>query len=413
MSAKWKLICAVLVVLLLGGILMSVLLFGGDKLYATGDWLQMSGNKNGPRYVVDADGKPFRLFGIARCQYHEDFEKEIMDKTYGRETDAYDFAVYYKNLGMNCIRYSIYYHRHNRPGENLIEECGGFNEAGINKYINDYVNPDLQKIMDAGMYVILDMHEYPHPTDKDDPNPAEILKIAHDEYIPLWIELAKRYKDEPRIAILELWNEPYAADQESLKLDDEGKIASGAYKGYDWNSGVVQFFIDCVAAVRKYDTRHIILVSDWNAGWGSGWAKSWKNKNAEPKRQKNLYVDGNRNIIFSVHANNYHINFDGAWYDNYWYDLANKNNIGLHFGEVELEGGDMDAGAMSTFIKMLEDRQAKQGNWLKPIKPCNFSAVLWRPHLDDETDGDDYASIWSDFAKVYANPVPFTPNLYS
>jgi len=374
-------------------LLAALMVFGSVSVGASGAqdddrWLKMSANKTGARYIVDSGNRPFRLFGMARCQYHTAWESNIIAGGAG------GLAAYYKELGCNSIRLSFYFNREEDPGRNLVEECGGFNEAGISRYIDLYIEPDLRAIIDAGMYVVLDLHEYPVPDDRNAPDPADLLRQAREQYIPVWAELAKRYSDEPMVAMYELWNEPYAADQGSLHINSKGYIASGKYKGYDWNKGVCLFFIACVNEIRKYDTRHILLVSDFNAGWGTGWGTSW---NGSPRAYKNrsLLDPCYRNILFSAHAAERQLHGDYARHRDHWANICDYYNIGVQFGEVELEDELASVQSISNFVTMLSQKEHTH----------HYSAMLWRPHLSmGGTNGDDYASVWSDFAKAYTSP---------
>ena len=362
--------------------------FGAAAAGEDDRWLKMSANKAGARYIVDSDGKPFHLFGMARCQYHTGLESDIIDG------GAYGLASYYKNLGCNSIRLSFYFNREEEPGKNLVEECGGFNEAGINRFIDLYVEPDLRAIIDAGMYVVLDLHEYPVPNDKDDPDPADLLRQVREQYIPVWAELAKCYHDEPMIAMFELWNEPYAADAGTLHVTSKGYIGSGKYKGYDWNREVCKFFIDCVDEIRKYDTRHILLISDFDAGWGTRWGLSW-NGAACAYKNKSLLDPEYNNILFSAHAAERQLREVYSKHRDHWVNTCDYYNIGMQFGEVELEDELASVESITNLVTMLSENEATH----------HFPVMLWRPHLSaGGTNGDDYASVWSGFAKAYTAP---------
>ncbi len=338
------------------------------------NWLQLSGNTAGARTVVDAEGQPFRLFGMARSQYCEPVDETPM---YG---DIRALCAHFKALGCNSMRLAIGVNTMAYPKADFVEECGGYNEDGINRFIDKYVAPDVQGIIDSGMYVVLDLHEYPKGEPVTDPDPAKLLQYAREHYIPIWRELAKRYKDEPMVAMYELWNEPYAADQGTLKLTGSGRISEGTYRGYDWNGGVRDFYLDCIREIRKIDEKHMLLVSDWNAGWGSAWAGTWGNYQVELDRQ----------ILFSAHAAKDHLlNFS---MENYWANTAEKNNICIQFGEVETEEWMATEQSMMDFVTMLERRRESH----------HYGAFLWRPH-NTYNNRFDYAEIWSDFARGYAS----------
>lgn len=333
------------------------------------NWLSISSNTSGARYIVDSADQPFHLFGMARCQSCRSTE----NPDYGGVSGV---AQHFKELGCNSIRLALSFNTF--EANDLIVQSGGYNETGIQNYITKYVDPEVQAIINKGMYIVLDLHEYP----QSDPNPANNIQYARDHFIPVWTELAKRYKDEPMIAMYELWNEPYPADQGSLDLGSDGKVASGPYQGYDWAAAVRKFYIDCAEEVRQYDTQHILLLSDFNSGWGTGWGVTWDGKEyaADP-----VY----KNIMYSVHADAGQLETDFSYYNSYWANLATNNNIALSFGEVELEGAFMNITAMQNFVDMLNSRRSTH----------HYSAMLWRPH----DDVSNYVSVWSDFAKGYSS----------
>ena len=342
-------------------------------------WLRLSENTAGPRYIVDAAGKPFKLFGMARCQSCAPLDE---DPIYLMVDGV---ASHFKEIGCNSMRLAIDVVNQSFPHGDFIEDCGGYNEEGIQKFITQYVDPDVQAIIGQGMYVILDLHLYPKG-EPEDPDPANLVKQAREKYIPIWRELAKRYKDEPMVAMYELWNEPYAADQGTLKLTDSGRIREGKYRGYDWKSDVRQFFIDCAAAIREIDQRHMLLVSDWNAGWGCAWQSMWGEDAyaADPTY---------RNLLFSVHAGHQQLSDEALFgsgfnMDGYWAELAERNNIALHFGEVEAEEK-ADSDCLGSFAEMLGRRADTH----------RYSAMLWRPRGDERNRVD----LWGDFAAAYAS----------
>jgi len=341
-------------------------------------WLTLSKNTSGPRYITDSEGKPFHLFAMARCQYHAGFEEQ----RYGNLSAE---AAHFKALGCNCMRLACCFTREEDRVHNLIEQCGGFTPEGIDTYIDKYVEPDLRTIINAGLYVILDLHEYPPFDSPDDPNPAVIADYGQSHYILIWERLAKRYAEEPMIAMFELWNEPHAADQHLLSLTDDGHIQGGQYHNFDLNTPLRKWFIDCAETIRKYDRKHILLASDWNAGWGPGWAVTWMGHHRE--------IDPEcRNTFFSAHANAVHLGPRMEFFDDWYASICNEHNVGIHFGEIEMEGDYMTPEVMRGYVNMLKERADTH----------HYSVALWRPHLDERTNGDDYAGIWSGFALDYA-----------
>jgi len=344
----------------------------------TDNWLSMSPNTTGVRYLVDSAGNPFNMFAMARSQYCAPFdENPHFDGVEG-------LCEYYKSLGCNTIRLAVTFNTIANKNYDLVQECGGYNEDGYRRFVDRYVDPEVRAIINSGMYVILDLHEYPVFDDPEDPDPQKLIDFARSVYIPLWGVLAKKYADEPMIAMYELWNEPYAADEGSLGLNSSGRISDGKYRGYDWNEQVRQFYIDCAAEVRKYDKKHVMLISDYNAGWGRGWGLTWaKDPYAADPVQKN--------IIFSVHCNSTQFMEQKTTYEKYWPEQCDRYNIGFHFGEVENER-EVDSNNMNHFIDIME----------KLTGAYHFSIAMWRPHPGTERNRVD---LWTDFAKKYSTPV--------
>ena len=59
---------------------------------------------------------------------------------------------------------------------------------------------------------------------------------------------------------------------------------------------------------------------------------------------------------------------------------------------MELEDELASVQSITNFVTMLSQYENTH----------HYSAMLWRPHLSaGGTNGDDYASVWSDFAKAY------------
>lgn len=337
-------------------------------------WLSLSVNTSGPRYIVDADGRPFHLFGMARCQYHQ---YDCEDPVYG---GIEGLCTHFKKVGCNAVRLSVDTKRKIRPDEDLLDLCGGNTPQGIRRFIETYVDPDVKGILRCGMYVILDLHLYPPNETEASPDPARIVSYAREHYIPIWRELAQYYRDEPMIAMYELWNEPYAADQGTIPLGDDGFIRGGRYHDYNWNFAVRDFFLDCVNEIRKIDKRHMLLVSDYNAGWGCGLAVTWLGHAKEIDAQQ-------RNTLFSIHAAADHLGPRIDFFDDWWAALCNEQNIALQFGEIETEGELMTESAMKNFMDMFHKRAHTH----------HYSGFLWRPHNDEE----NYTELWADFARGY------------
>ena len=325
-------------------------------------WLSLSKNTTGARYFVNSKGEPVRLFGTARAQSHASTENTMYSE--GSVADLDSLFGYYSGYGCNFTRLAI----------NSSAITGGEKRTSeeIQEFITKYVDPDVQAIIRNGMYVMLDVHMYA-PTENT--TLEACMKHAYDFFQPLAVELAKRYKDEPMVAVIELWNEPVAADNQNLPFEGAG-----------WLEQLREYFINTVAEIRKYDTRHVLLVSDHNAGWGGALPEMW---NGYYDKVDPVY----NNTCFSVHAS--HTQLESDWYFNAWESWTTSNNICLLFGEVETEPGISSEKGMQNFFKMLDESVDKN---------IHYSTAIWRPHGYT----GEYQHLWTTngWAKNYATPQP-------
>lgn len=303
-------------------------------------WLQARG-----RHIVDSQGKPFRLIGMARCQYHAPYERKIFGPV------AEQFR-YFRSKGLNAVRIAF----GNTDEENTKAD---FYAMGFDAYIDKYIEPEVRAAIEAGLYVILDAHHI-----------SGTLEAA-ERRIPLWEAIARRYADEPGVAIYEIWNESY--------LLPTGLSPASA-------PALRELFKKTIRAIRKYDRRHLIMVSDWNAGWGHATETMWAPEQFridEPYRQ----------VVFSKHMAKDHSN--AGFFNSALDAVAERWNIPLVIGEMELEPGLADPESLTAFI-------AEQSR-----KPRNYSVLFWRPHPDEMI----HTAIWSRWAKQAASPVPFAKPL--
>jgi len=323
------------------------------------DWLKLSENTTGPRYFVDESGKPINFFGMARCQSCCATERKL-------HGDAGDVAAYFKNLKCNIIRLAI--HISGNSGENdgmvtdKIEYCGGYNTEGINKFIDEFVDPEVQQIKKQGVYIQLDLHDYPQRAVQGD---EAIVKFATDYYIPIWRELAKRYKDDPQIAVYEIWNEPYPAD-----------VATAVKDSPEWVASIRKFFIDAVKAIREIDQKHVIMVSDYNAGWGKAWEVCWKDYHKD--------LDEYNNTCYSIHIARKQLEKEHPDYADWMVRMADEHNVCLFMGEVETEGEAlMSAQSLDNLLELITKTEATH----------HFPTVLWRPRGDEINRVDQWRDV--------------------
>lgn len=326
-------------------------------------WLSLSKNTTGPRYFVDSKGNPVRLFGQARVQSFASHEDLLCSDVSNKDATL----EFYANYGCNFTRLAIKDPSYMSSGKKPTS-------AEIQEFITKNVDPDVQAIIRNGLYVMLDIHMY---TPTSNTSFEQMKDYAIGYFRPLAVELAKRYKDEPMVAVIELWNEPVAADNQNVPYEKEV-----------WTNFIREYFIDTVNEVRKYDTRHVLMVSDHNAGWGGAHSETWAgwHDKVDP-----VY----RNTCYSIHAGYHEFVKDDSyeWYRKTWFSWAEGYNVCLLFGEIETEPGNNTDHGMENYLKLLSE---------SVDRGAHFSTAIWRPH------GGDYKELWgeSGWAKKYASPAP-------
>jgi len=300
-------------------------------------WLRVEG-----RFIVDAAGQPFRLVGMGRYEP----ESGIDNKTVG---SIDEICLYYKQRGMNAMRLAI-------GGKNdWLPGCDVAAYGGFDGYIEKVVDPEVQACKRNGMYAMLDLHV----------GPADEA-TAYGWFIPFWQAAARHYKDDPWVAVYELWNEPSWKPHE-LKPESAEPLR--------------KWYAACISAIREIDSRHIILVSDWNAGWGSAMEPQWEPVSFDPG-------DPVRQIAFSKHIAKDHCTRE--WLEE-WVDRpARKWNVPVMVGEFELGADLMTPEALETF-----------GAWLREADG-QYSWFSWAV-------GVGFEAQWSPVALAHASLVPGHP----
>ncbi|MBI2299351.1 MAG: cellulase family glycosylhydrolase [Armatimonadetes bacterium] len=321
--------------------MLCVLAPGMGRAAAPDRWLHVQG-----RFLVDAEGQPYRLVGIGRYQP----ESGIDNKRVG---NIDEICAHYKQRGMNAIRLAV-------GGKNdwlpdiEIRRWGGFDG-----YLRQVVDPEVQACKRNGMYVMLDLHVG-----------AADEATAYEWFIPFWQAAARRYRDDPWVAVYELWNEPNLKPHE-LKPESAEPLR--------------KWYAECIRAIRAIDPKHVILVSDWNAGWGSATESQWEPARFDPG-------DPAHQIAFSKHLAKEHCTpeFLDRWVD----QVSKKWNVPLMVGEFELGDDIMDAAALGVFGRWLEASDGKYG-WF-----------TW-------SVGGGFEAQWQPVAERCASPVPGFPPVHA
>ena len=116
------------------------------------------------------------------------------------------------------------------------------------------------------IYVIIDMHGAPGGQTgqniDDSPNdlPELYMDIKNQDLLEkLWVQIAKRYKDEPIVAAYDLLNEPLP----------ENTGAAEKYKHL-----LVPLYERLIKAVREVDKKHMFTIEGYN--WSNNWSEFTK-----------------------------------------------------------------------------------------------------------------------------------------
>jgi hypothetical protein len=180
------------------------------------DFIHASGNL----LVVGADSRPIRLTGINFPAYG-----------WGRKTASLQNILAEKNfrgedyqrvasMGMNVVRLNL--------SHKIFEQSAGW----------EWLDKQISWARAAGVYLMPDMHAPPGGYQApgytgdfwENPEPREQLRA-------LWVEIARRYRNETQIAAFSLFNEPFTNNRNQL-----------------W----VEYAQELVDAIRAVDENHLL-----------------------------------------------------------------------------------------------------------------------------------------------------------
>ena len=184
------------------------------------------------------------------AQFWRDFKKNYITK---------EDILYIKSTGMNTVRVPFHYKQF------TDEDYMGITGKQDGFEILDQV---IKWSKEAGLYVILDMHDAPGGQSGDNIDDSYgypwlmVNKNDQQQFINIWREIAKRYSKEPAILGYDLLNEPIAHYFEA-----DYKIL---------NTALEPLYKRATAEIRKVDKNHIIFLG--GAQWNSNFSifNDWK-----------------------------------------------------------------------------------------------------------------------------------------
>ncbi|MCL1813122.1 MAG: glycoside hydrolase family 5 protein [Treponema sp.] len=169
----------------------------------------------------------------------KNFSVEYVDFTQYTEQDFIDV----KRMGVDVIRLPIWF----------VEMSSGAPNYTIDPILLKFIDKAVSWAEKHELYIIIDNHSF----DLIKPTSNNIDKLL----IPLWTQIAQRYKDRSEYVVYEIKNEPYGIS-DSLWGRIQGKVIDTIRK-YDQKHWIIvggTFFnsIDKLSALPKYSDKKLI-----------------------------------------------------------------------------------------------------------------------------------------------------------
>lgn len=211
----------------------------GDKIYTAsgeeirlrgfclGSWLNMEAFMIGyPGTETEFRQAVTQVLGAEKGKY-------FFDRFLHHFTGQDDFD-YVRSLNCNLMRVAFNYHHFEDDQQHFVFKAQGF----------DWLDKVIRWARNAGVYISLDYHAFAGWQSRGwhCDNPAgglpQFWEHIHfeDRAVALWKELARRYKDEPAVAMYGIMNEPEAHDATCLN----------------------RYYRRVTDAIRAIDSRHIL-----------------------------------------------------------------------------------------------------------------------------------------------------------
>jgi hypothetical protein len=214
-------------------------------------------------HFVDGSGRPVRLLGVNRSGS----EYECVDGRgfFDGPSDGDSIAAM-ASWHINAVRVP------------LNEDCwlgiNGAPAALSGAAYRDAITAYVQRLHDAGLYAIVDLHWSAPGTQPANADTGQGRKMADRDHAPdFWRSVATAFKDDPA-TVLDLYNEPHDISWDCWQNGCETSDANGS-----WETAGFQSLID---AVRGTSARNPILVAGLR--W-SGDLRGWPHGLHDPAQQ--------------------------------------------------------------------------------------------------------------------------------
>lgn len=190
---------------------------------------------------VDDNGKTIIFKGLC----FSDPVKLISENKWGEE-----YFLQASSWNANIVRFPIHPQNINKYGWEKTFEA---------------IDQGIEWAKQLGMYVIIDWHSIGNL--KDEKYTSPMYNTTKEETFRFWRIVAQRYKNEPTVALYELFNEPTI-----------GQKGLGKCTWDEWRE-INEQLID---TIRTYDTKKVCLCAGFN------WAYDLTDVKAKPIRRENV-----------------------------------------------------------------------------------------------------------------------------
>jgi len=274
---------------------------------------------------------------------------------------THDDIKYLKQIGCNHIRLPFHYKLFTQ------DLYMGQRNAGFT-----YFDRIIDWCREEKLYVLLDMHCAPGGQTGDNIDDSYgypyLLKSksSKDVMTAIWVDIAKKYKDEPVIVGYDLINEPVAH-----YFQDEIDVL---------NTELLSLYKQTVSAIRKVDKKHTIFLN------GSIWSGNFD-------VFKEMIDD---NVVYEFHKYWFDVNQNAV--QNY-VDFSNQNQVPIYLGE----SGENTDEWVHDFRSLLDDNNINWCFW--PYKKMNNTkGIMTFDEPEDYQLISDYSlSDRSSYNKIRAN----------
>jgi len=303
------------------------LLIRGTSL---GNWLNPEGYMLQFRKTNSVGSIDQAFREIAGPDFIDEFWKKFKDNYVTK-----DDIQFLKSVGCNSIRLPFHYKLFtDEDYMGLTVDQDGFKR----------VDTLVDWCREAGLYLILDMHDAPGGQTGDNIDDSYGYPWLFDseasqkKFIDIWVKIADYYKNEPVILGYELINEPIAPYFENME---------------ELNSKLEPLYKSAVAAIRTVDSNHVILLG------GSQW-----NGNFKPLTPDASFDD---NVMYTCHRYGGEASAEAI---KDFIEFRNTVNRPMYMGEI---GHNTDEW-MAAFVKAMEENNIGWHFW--PYKKMQGSSFV-------------------------------------